>query len=125
MARGPCAHRKELQDPWELELAAFLLKRPLIEKSIDAVAPSNAFVRELEETCINEPDLRFNIPKNMEESKVKFEYKPTFTAQSKRKQEQQMKDTANRMRLEKPMSVIHVFDGIRSRSSASLSANLR
>ena len=53
------------------------------------VAPSNAFVRELEETCINEPDLRFNIPKNMEESKVKCEYKPTFTAQSKRKQEQQ------------------------------------
>ena len=53
------------------------------------LAPSNAFVRELEETCINEPDLRFNIPKNMEESKVKFEYKPTFTAQSKRKQEQQ------------------------------------
>ena len=46
-------------------------------------------MRELEETCINEPDLRFNIPKNMEESKVKFEYKPTFTAQSKRKQEQQ------------------------------------
>ena len=60
-----------------------------MEKSIDVIAPSNAFVRELEETCINEPDLRFNIPKNMEESKVKFEYKPTFTAQSKRKQEQQ------------------------------------
>ena len=53
------------------------------------IAPSNAFVRELEETCVNEPDLRFNVPKNMEESKVKFEYKPTFTAQSKRKQEQQ------------------------------------
>ena len=46
-------------------------------------------MRELEETCINEPDLRFNIPKNMEESKVKFEHKPTFTAQSKRKQERQ------------------------------------
>ena len=30
-----------------------------------------------------------HIPKNMEESKVKFECKPTFTAQSKRKQEQQ------------------------------------
>ena len=70
-------------------LQHFLLKRLLIEKSIDAVAPSSEFVRELEETCINEPDLRFNIPKNMEESKVKFEYKPTFTAQSKRKQEQQ------------------------------------
>ena len=60
-----------------------------MEKSIDVIAPSNAFVCELEETCINEPGLRFNIPKNMEESKVKFEYKPTFTAQSKRKQEQQ------------------------------------
>ena len=84
MARGPCAHRKGSSN-----LQHFLLKRLLIEKSIDAVAPSNAFVRELEETCINEPDLRFNIPKNMEESKVKFEYKPTFTAQSKRKQEQQ------------------------------------
>ena len=43
---------------------------------------------ELEDTCISEPDLRFNI-KNMEESKVKFEYKPTFTAQSKRRQERQ------------------------------------
>ena len=70
-------------------LQHFLLKRLLVEKSIDVIAPSNAFVRELEETCINEPDLRFNIPKNMEESKVKFEYKPTFTAQSKRKQERQ------------------------------------
>ena len=67
---------------------------------------------------INEPDLRFNIPKNMEESKVKFEYRPTF-----RNKNSKMKGTANRMLLEKPMSVIHVFDGIRSQSSASLSAN--
>ena len=44
---------------------------------------------DLEEICISEPDLRFNVPKNMEESKVKFEYKPTFTAQSRRKQERQ------------------------------------
>ena len=80
---------KNYKIPGSSNLQHFLLKRLLIEKSIDAVAPSNAFVRELEETCINEPDLRFNIPKNMEESKVKFEYKPTFTAQSKRKQEQQ------------------------------------
>ena len=81
VARGPCAYRKELQDPWELELATFP------EKSIDAVAPSNAFVCELEGTCVNEPDLRFNIPKNMEESKVKFEHKPHCAI--KRKQEQQ------------------------------------
>ena len=80
---------KNYKIPGSSNLQHFLLKRLLIEKSIDAVAPSSEFVRELEETCINEPDLRFNIPKNMEESKVKFEYKPTFTAQSKRKQEQQ------------------------------------
>ena len=44
-----------------------------------------------EEICINWPDLQFNvnIPKNMEESKVRFEYKPTFTAQSRRKEERQ------------------------------------
>ena len=80
---------KNYKIPGNSNLQHFLLKRLLIEKSIDAVAPSNTFVRELEEMCISEPDLRFNIPKNMEESKVKFEYKPTFTAQSKRKQEQQ------------------------------------
>ena len=33
------------------------------------------------------------------------------------------KDTADKMRLGTPMSVINVFDGIRSRSSAGLSAN--
>ena len=80
---------KNYKIPGSSNLQHFLLKRLLVEKSIDVIAPSNAFVRELEETCINEPDLRFNIPKNMEESKVKFEHKPTFTAQSKRKQEQQ------------------------------------
>ena len=80
---------KNYKIPGSSNLQHFLLKRLLVEKSIDVIAPSNAFVRELEETCINEPDLRFNIPKNMEESKVKFEYKPTFTAQSQRKQEQQ------------------------------------
>ena len=80
---------KNYKIPGSSNLQHFLLKQLLIEKSIDAVAPSSEFVRELEETCINEPDLRFNIPKNMEESKVKFEHKPTFTAQSKRKQEQQ------------------------------------
>ena len=82
---------------------------------------SNAFVRELEETCINKPDLRFNIPKNMEESKVKFEYKPTFTAQSKRKQEQQ--DEGNGGQDAFGNTDVGVFDGIRSRSSAGLSAN--
>ena len=80
---------KNYKIPGSSNLQHFLLKRLLVEKSIDVIAPSNAFVCELEETCINEPDLRFNIPKNMEESKVKFEYKPTFTAQSKRKQERQ------------------------------------
>ena len=80
---------KNYKIPGSSNLQHFLLKRLLVEKSIDVIAPSNAFVRELEETCINEPDLRFNIPKNMEESKVKCEYKPTFTAQSKRKQERQ------------------------------------
>ena len=44
--------------PGSSNLQYFLLKRLLIEKSIDAVAPSNAFVCELEGTCINEPDLR-------------------------------------------------------------------
>ena len=105
---------KNYKIPGSSNLQHYLLKRLLVEKSIDVVAPSNAFVRELEETCINEPDLRFNVPKNMEESKVKFEYKPTFTAQSKRKQ---TKDTADKMRLGTPMSVINVFDGIRSPSS--------
>ena len=80
---------KNYKIPGSSNLQHFLLKRLLVEKSIDVVAPSNAFVQELEETCINEPDLRFNVLKNMEESKVKFEYKPTFTAQSKRKQERQ------------------------------------
>ena len=80
---------KNCKIPGSSNLQHFLLKRLLVEKSIDVVAPSNAFVQELEETCINEPDLRFNVPNNMEESKVKFEYKPTFTAQSKRKQERQ------------------------------------
>ena len=61
----------------------------LVEKSIDVLAPSPDFINDLEEICINEPELRLNIPKNMEdlESKVRFEYKPTFTAQSRRKQE--------------------------------------
>ena len=80
---------KNYKIPGSSKLQHFLLKRLLVEKSIDVIAPSNAFVCELEETCISEPDLRFNIPKNMEESKVKFEYKPTITAQSKRRQERQ------------------------------------
>ena len=54
-----------------------------------AISPSLEFINDLEEICINEPDLQFNTPKNMEESKVRFEYKPTFTAQSRRKQERQ------------------------------------
>ena len=70
-------------------LQHYRLKRLLVEKSIDVLAPSMLFINELEEICINEPDLQFNIPKNMEESKVRFEYKPTFTAQSRRKQERQ------------------------------------
>ena len=49
------------------------LKRLLVEKSIDVIAPSHAFVCDVEEICISEPDLCFNVPKNMEESKVKFE----------------------------------------------------
>ena len=80
---------KNYKIPGSSNLQHFLLKRLLVEKSIDVIAPSNAFVCEMEETCISEPDLRFNIPKNMEESKVKFEYKPAFTAQSKRRQERQ------------------------------------
>ena len=59
---------KNYKIPGSSNLQHFLLKRLLVEKSIDVIAPSNAFVRELEETCINEPNLRFNIPKNMEES---------------------------------------------------------
>ena len=34
-----------------------LLKRLLVEKSIDASAPSLEFINDLEEICINEPDL--------------------------------------------------------------------
>ena len=77
---------KNYKIPGSSNLQHFLL---LVEKSIDVLAPNHAFVNDLEEICINEPDLHFNIPKNMEESKVKFEYKPTFTAQSRRKQERQ------------------------------------
>ena len=88
----PVAHAltgKNYKIPGSSNLQHFLLKRLLVEKSIDVIAPSHAFVNDLEEICISEPDLRFNVPKNMEESKVKFEYKPTFTAQSRRKQERQ------------------------------------
>ena len=80
---------KNYKIPGSSNLQHFLLKRLWVEKSIDVIAPSHAFVNDLEEICISEPDLRFNVPKNMEESKVKFEYKPTFTAQSRRKQERQ------------------------------------
>ena len=52
---------KNYKIPGSSNLQHFLLKRLLIEKSIDAVAPSSEFVRELEETCINEPDLRDSI----------------------------------------------------------------
>ena len=80
---------KNYKIPGSSNLQHFLLERLLVEKSIDVIAPSHAFVCDLEEICISEPDLRFNVSKNMEESKVKFEYKPTFTAQSRRKQERQ------------------------------------
>ena len=80
---------KNYKIPGSSNLQHFLLKRLLVEKSIDVIASSHAFVCDLEEICISEPDLRFNVPKNMEESKVKFEYKPTFTAQSRRKQDRQ------------------------------------
>ena len=43
------------------------------------LAPRLVFVNDLEEMCINEPDLQFNVPNNMEKSKVRFEHKPTFT----------------------------------------------
>ena len=65
----------------------YYLQRLLVENSIDVLAPSLGFINDLEEICINEPDLQFSLPKNMEESKVRFEYKPTFTAPSRRKQE--------------------------------------
>ena len=75
--------------PGTSNLQCYLLKRLLEEKSIDALAPSLGFINDLEEICINEPDLQFNVPKNMEESKVRFKCRPTFTAQSRRKQERQ------------------------------------
>ena len=80
---------KNYKVPGTSNLQYYLLKRLLVEKSIDVLAPSLEFINDLEEICINEPDLQFNIPKNMEESKVRFEHKPTFTAQSRRKQERQ------------------------------------
>ena len=49
---------KNYKIPGSSNLQHFLLKRLVVEKSIDVIAPSNAFVRELEETCINAPDLR-------------------------------------------------------------------
>ena len=61
---------KNYKIPGSSNLQYYLLKRLLVEKSIDALAPSLLFVNELEEICINEPDLQFNIPKNME-SKVR------------------------------------------------------
>ena len=78
---------KNYKIPETSNLQYFLLKRLLVEKPIDVLAPSPDFINDLEEICINERDLQFSIPKNMEESKVRFEYKPTFTAQSRRKQE--------------------------------------
>ena len=111
---------KNYKIPGSSNLQHFLLKRLLVEKSIDVIAPSNAFVCELEETCISEPDLRFNIPKNMEESKVKFEYKPTFTAQSKRRQERQDEGHGGQEAFGNiDVSAINVFDGMRSPSSVS------
>ena len=89
MACGSRTSGQELQNPRTSNLHYYLLKRLLVEKSIDVLAPSLEFINDLEEICINEPDLQFNIPKNMEESKVRFEYKSTFTAQSRRKQERQ------------------------------------
>ena len=37
----------------------------MVEKSIDVLAQSLNFINDLEEICINESELRFNIPKNM------------------------------------------------------------
>ena len=80
---GRCVGDRELQDPRELKFATL----PPEAAVGGVLAPSLLFINELEEICINEPDLQFNIPKNMEEPKLRFEYKPTFTAQSRRKQE--------------------------------------
>ena len=80
---------KNYKIPGSSNLQHYLLKRLLVEKSIDALALNLSFINDLEEICINEPDLQFKIPNNMEESKVKFKYKPTFTAQSRRRQERQ------------------------------------
>ena len=62
---------KNYKIPGSSNLQFYLLKRLLVEKSIDALAPNLGFVNDLEEICINEPDLQFNIPKNMEEPKVR------------------------------------------------------
>ena len=52
---------KNYKIPGSSNLQHFLLKRLLVEKSIDVIAPSHAFVNDLEEICISEPDLRFNV----------------------------------------------------------------
>ena len=89
MAYSHALAGKDYKIPGTSNLQYYLLKRLLVEKSIDVLAPSLEFINDLEEICINEPDLQFNIPKNMEESKVRSKHKPTFTAQSRRKQERQ------------------------------------
>ena len=90
---------KNYKIPGSSNLQYYLLKWLLVEKSIDALAPSLLFVNELEEICINEPDLQFNIPKNMEESKVRFEYKPTFTANQEGSKSARTKATVDKMHL--------------------------
>ena len=78
---------KNYRIPGTSSLQCYLLKRLFVEKSIDVLAPGTEFINDLEEICINERELRFNVPKNVEGSKVRFEYTPTFSAQSRRKQE--------------------------------------
>ena len=55
---------KNYKIPGSSNLRCYLLKRLLVEKSIDALAPSLVFVNDLEEICINEPDLQLNVPRN-------------------------------------------------------------
>ena len=79
---GVSPHAPSGKNHGSSNLQYYLLKRPLVEKSIDALAPSPDFVNNLEEICINEPELRFNIPKNMEESKTRFEYNSSTSQRS-------------------------------------------
>ena len=118
---------KNYRIPGNSNLQYYLLKRPLVEKSIDALAPSPDFVNNLEEICINEPELRFNTPKNMEESKMRFEYNSSTSRRSLlnpgESKSVRTRVLTSKERLGMLMPVISVCGGTPSPNSEHSSAN--